>query len=87
MLTRFNSILIFKIIRFCVRYLICGSFVFFSCEEADYTLDNPNQGLYIPAMWWGKMLVSGGAQLLGLASDEFSEEDYIRNKEDFNGAV
>ena len=42
MLTRFNSILIFKIIRFCVRYLICGSFVFFSCEEADYNLDNPN---------------------------------------------
>ena len=42
MLTRFNSILIFKIIRFYVRYLICGSFVFFSCEEADYNLDNPN---------------------------------------------
>ena len=53
----------------------------------NYTLDNPNQGLYIPAMWWGKMLFSRGAQLLGLASDEFSEEDYIRNKEDFNGAV
>ncbi len=42
MLTRFNSILIFKIIRFYVRYLICGSFMFFSCEEADYNLDNPN---------------------------------------------
>ena len=53
----------------------------------NYTLDKPNQGLYIPAMWWGKMLFSRGAQLLGLASDEFSEEDYIRNKEDFNGAV
>lgn len=53
----------------------------------NYTLDKPNRGLYIPAMWWGKMLFSRGAQLLGLASDEFSEEDYIRNKEDFNGAV
>ncbi len=42
MLTRFNSILIFKIIRFFSRYLICGFFVFFSCEEADYNLDNPN---------------------------------------------
>jgi len=42
MLIRFNSILIFKIIRFSFRYLICGSLVFFSCEEAGYNLDNPN---------------------------------------------
>ena len=42
MSTRYSSILIFKIIRFFFRCLICGSFIFFSCEEADYNLDNPN---------------------------------------------
>ncbi|OEK05535.1 sugar 3,4-ketoisomerase [Roseivirga misakiensis] len=47
------------------------------------TLDQPNKGLYIPPMWWGKMLFKNRAMLLGLASDEFSEEDYIRKREDF----
>lgn len=53
-------------------------------EMLSYTLDSPSKGLYIPPMWWGKMLFKGNAQLLGLASDEFSEEDYIRNKSDFH---
>lgn len=52
-----------------------------------FTLDNPSKGLYIPPLWWGKMLFKGNAMLLGLASDEFSEKDYIRNKADFHGAV
>jgi len=47
------------------------------------TLSSPDQGLYIPPMWWGKMLFKEKAILLGLASDEFSEEDYIRQKADF----
>ncbi|MFY0591027.1 sugar 3,4-ketoisomerase [Roseivirga sp.] len=47
------------------------------------TLDRTNKGLYIPPMWWGKMLFKDRAMLLGLASDEFSEEDYIRKREDF----
>lgn len=52
-----------------------------------YTLDNPKLGLYIPPLWWGKMLFKGKAILLGLASDEFSEEDYIRDKSAFNGSL
>jgi len=52
-----------------------------------FTLDSPSKGLYIPPLWWGKMLFKSNAMLLGLASDEFSEEDYIRNKSDFHGAV
>lgn len=52
-------------------------------ERLSYTLDQPNIGLYIPPMWWGKMLFKDKAMLLGLASDEFSEEDYIRNREEF----
>ena len=54
-----------------------------SGDVRSYTLKEPNQGLYIPPMWWGKMLFKDGAIMLGLASDEFSEEDYIRNKNDF----
>ncbi|MBO3698117.1 FdtA/QdtA family cupin domain-containing protein [Roseivirga sp. E12] len=52
-------------------------------ERLSYTLDQPNAGLYIPPLWWGKMLFKGKAMLLGLASDEFSEDDYIRNRTDF----
>lgn len=52
-----------------------------------FTLDSPSKGLYIPPLWWGRMLFKGNAMLLGLASDEFSEEDYIRNKPDFHEPV
>lgn len=53
-------------------------------EKFSYTLNETNQGLYIPPMWWGRMLFKDRAMLLGLASDEFSEEDYIRNREEFD---
>lgn len=52
-------------------------------ERLTYTLDQSDKGLYIPPIWWGKMLFKGKAMLLGLASDEFSEDDYIRNRADF----
>ncbi len=52
-------------------------------ERLTYTLDQPDKGLYIPPFWWGKMLFKYKAVLLGLASDEFSEDDYIRNRADF----
>lgn len=50
----------------------------FSC-----TLSQPDKGLYIPPMWWGKMLFEDRASMIGLASDEFSEEDYIRDRKNF----
>ncbi len=46
-------------------------------------LNESNQGLYIPPMWWGKMVFSQDALLLGLSSEEFSEEDYIRERDKF----
>lgn len=52
-------------------------------KRLSYTLDQPNKGLYIPPMWWGKMLFKNKAILMGLASDEFSETDYIRDKKEF----
>lgn len=50
-----------------------------------FTLDGPEKGLFIPAKWWGRMLFKGNALLLGLASDEFSESDYIRDRNEFDG--
>ena len=48
----------------------------------EFTLDDPSQGLYIPPLWWGKM-VFHNATMVGLASDPFDESDYIRRKEGF----
>ena len=48
-----------------------------------FFLNDPSHGLYIPPLWWGKMIFTNDAMMIGLASDEFSEEDYIRNKSDF----
>lgn len=52
-------------------------------EELDFVLDTAGVGLYIPPFWWGKMLFLEQAIMIGLASDDFSEEDYIRTKSDF----
>mgnify|MGYP001043071844 CR=1 FL=1 len=56
-------------------------------QVLSYTLDSPHKGLLIPPMWWGKMLFKDRALLLGLASDEFTESDYIRDKKEYLGAV
>jgi len=54
-----------------------------SGEQLEFTLSEPNIGLYIPPLWWGTMQFNDQAMMIGLASDQFSEEDYIRNKTDF----
>jgi dTDP-4-dehydrorhamnose 3,5-epimerase-like enzyme len=52
-------------------------------ELFNCTLDKPEKGLYIPPNWWGKMIFSKNTVMIGLASDEYNEGDYIRNKNDF----
>jgi len=52
-------------------------------EQLTFKLDAPKFGLYIPPYWWGTMLFVENAIMIGLASDNFSEDDYIRNKSDF----
>lgn len=49
----------------------------------EYLLDTPGIGLYIPPLWWGNMVFSNNATMIGLASDQYDESDYIRNKEEF----
>ena len=48
-----------------------------------FVLDSPHVGLYIPRLYWRTIKFSHNAVLMCLASMEYSEEDYIREYEDF----
>ena len=52
--------------------------------EKAFRLDQPNQGLYFPPGLWRELRgFSGGAICLVLASEEYSESDYIRSEKEF----
>ncbi len=52
--------------------------------EEQEVLDDPNYGLYIPRMVWTKLdRFTKNAIVLVLASDNYCEQDYIRNYEEF----
>ncbi len=53
-------------------------------NETIYRLFKPNEGLYVPTNTWRELRnFSAGAVCLVVSSDEFDEEDYIRDYEDF----
>jgi|SRR5690554_6024750 len=53
-------------------------------EKETIYLNRPNIGLLIPTMYWRELKnFSSGAVCLVLSSDIFSEEDYIRDFNDF----
>ena len=53
-------------------------------EEKTITLNRPNQGLYIPGGIWREMRnFSSGSVCLVIASDDFDENDYIREFDNF----
>ena len=53
-------------------------------EEKRYLLNKPNVGLLIPTGIWRELEnFSSGAVCLVLASDDFLEEDYIRDFDEF----
>ncbi len=53
-------------------------------DRTEVVLDKPNIGLYVgPNMWHEMKDFSLGAVLLVLASDWYSEADYIRNYSEF----
>jgi hypothetical protein len=53
--------------------------------EKTIRLDQPNQGLYVqPGLWNDLKGFSCGAICLVLASEEYTESDYIRTKEEFS---
>jgi dTDP-4-dehydrorhamnose 3,5-epimerase-like enzyme len=48
-----------------------------------FNLNTPASGLYIPPRHWRTIEMSNNAVLLCLASEEYNEDDYIRNYDDF----
>lgn len=53
-------------------------------EKKVYHLFKPNEGLYVPVNTWRELRnFSSGSVCLVVSSDEFDENDYIRDFEDF----
>ncbi len=52
-------------------------------EKQEFVLDKPNVGLYIPKMCWREMHYTHNAVQVCIASLAYSEDDYIRNYEEF----
>lgn len=48
-------------------------------QKFSFKLDKPDVGLYIPPLHWRVIKFSHSSVLLCLASEEYKEEDYIRD--------
>ncbi len=53
-------------------------------SKTEFILDSPEKGLYIPQKIWRDIKFSHNAVLLCLASEKYTEEDYIRDYEIFS---
>ncbi|MCC6594077.1 MAG: WxcM-like domain-containing protein [Xanthomonadales bacterium] len=79
--------------RVCAQFLICvhgalSALVDDGCARAEYRLDRPDLGLYLPPMVWGTQYrYSADAVLLVLASQAYDAGDYIRDYSEFLAAV
>lgn len=57
-------------------------------NKLEFTLNNPDFGLYVPRGYWRDIRFSHNAVLLCLASEVYKEEDYIRDYDTFkNGNI
>ncbi|WP_373397330.1 FdtA/QdtA family cupin domain-containing protein [Algoriphagus halophilus] len=54
-----------------------------SGELFKFKLESSSKGLFIPPLNWVSVIFSKGSVLLGLCDQAFSEDDFIRNKQDF----
>lgn len=52
-------------------------------NNAEFILDSPEKGLYIPKHIWRDIKFSHNAVLLCMASKKYMEDDYIREYENF----
>jgi hypothetical protein len=75
------------------QFLVC---VAGSCSVAvddglnreEIILDSPSRGLYLPPLVWATQRdYSPGAALLVLASDVYNEAEYVRDYDEFLGAI
>lgn len=75
--------------RECAQFLVCvhgrvSAFVDDGRTRAEFLLDRPNVGLYMPPMIWGTQYrYSADAVLLVLASHRYDPGDYIRDYAEF----
>lgn len=44
-----------------------------------FQLSKPNEAVYIPPNFWGRIEYVSDSTVLALASDEYNEDDYIRD--------
>ncbi len=52
-------------------------------EKQEFILDSPKTGLFIPKMCWRMMQYSHNAVQMCIASEEYDENDYIRDYNKF----
>lgn len=52
-------------------------------NKTEFVLDSPERGLYIPKHIWRDIKFSHNAVLLCLASEKYTEADYIREYDNF----
>ena len=48
-----------------------------------YVMDNPKQGLIVPPNYFRTLVFNEEAILVAINSQDFSEDDYVRNLDDF----
>lgn len=52
-------------------------------EHADFLLDKPNTGLFLPKKYWREIKATSDSVILVLASHEYFEEDCVRDFDAF----
>ena len=69
---------IFVLIKgaFSIKLLNCN-------EEKNFLINNPKKALYLPHGYWREIFPEENTEILVIASDNFYEADYIRDKEEF----
>ena len=51
--------------------------------KKEFILESPDKGLYIPKLIWRDIKFSHSAVLLCMASEKYTEDDYVRNYDEF----
>ncbi len=49
----------------------------------NFIIQTPRQGVYIPPLYWGRITFAENTMLLTFASDDYEENDYIRDFDEF----
>jgi acetyltransferase-like isoleucine patch superfamily enzyme len=79
--------------RQCQQFLLClagsvSAVVDNGMMRQEFLLNQPDVGLYLPAMVWGSQYnYSSNAVLLVFASDEYDADDYIRDYDDYRALM